>query len=700
MGKYCYIILSLLFFINLSIASPSTTIKMTEFEGMDEISIKINRMQGPFYFVDAPLISILEFLEKLLDKPIIYSSTLPQTAKFSFKSEKKIPHDDAIKIFRSMIMLNGIALIPVDGDKYYKAVPSAGVSTQVPEFLVGRASNLTPSQDFYTKFFELKYIQIADIESKLKSSLSQNNVGMFETFPKSNSFWVTDTLLNIQRIEAILDKLDTPTNETFFIQITNSSASDIKDKISALKLDEFANATISSDARTNKLIVVASKPIYEKVKQIVTELDIQSDAILKSEVVYVKHGEAAKIVEVLNKIVSGQKQSKSNKNARDLPPEKTLAQKPTSTDKKESDILQISEGTKNLSDEKNSNFGIEFSDYVQIVSEERSNAIVLYGTSNDLKQIKSIINLLDIVLTQVKIDVLITEVILSNDQVSGLSSFGLSYNASDIDGFSGSTQTYNLTNSSTPAFSISASETSFSFLLGVARQNQNVKVLSAPTIVTTHNKEAEVNISQSLPIITSSMSDITSITTTRSSVSYKDIGIRLLVTPLVGANGSIQLKIDQSVDSISGYTTIDNNQQPIISKRKATSFISAKNNEVITLAGLQQIDTTKLDGGVWFLSDIPLLGELFKPSKNEYTRRELIIFIRPTVIESTPTNSIIKGKEIFQSPSKDEIETFFKDGKFYKNGELEENAKEFEENRPHNRVKNAILAPLSSSEKK
>lgn len=113
-------------------------------------------------------------------------------------------------------------------------------------------------------------------------------------------------------------------------------------------------------------------------------------------------------------------------------------------------------------------------------------------------------------------------------------------------------------------------------LFDVARQNQEIKVLSSPTIVTTHNKEAEINISQSLPIITSSMSDITSISTTRSSVSYKDIGIKLLVTPLVGSNGSMQLKIDQSVDSISGYTTIDGNQQPVISKRKATSFVSAK----------------------------------------------------------------------------------------------------------------------------
>ena len=610
-------------------------------------------MQGPFYFVDAPLISVFKVLESLLDKPIIYSSSLPQTAKFSFRSERQIPHDDAIKIFQSLLMLNGIALIPVDGDKYYKAVPSAGVSSHVPEFLIGRASEQKPSQNFYTKFFELNHIQISDIESKLKSSMSPNNVGVFETFPKSNSFWITDTLLNIQRIEAILDKLDVSINETAFIQIKNSSATEIKEKITALKLDELKNVTITADIRTNKLIVVGPKATINKIQELVIELDTESEAILKSEVVYVKHGEAVKVVEVLTKIVSGQKQQTSQ----------TLDK-----DKKNVPTLPVADTLKREAEEKNVNFGIEFSDYVQIVSEERSNAIVIYGTSNDLRQIKSIIEKLDIVLTQVKIDVLITEVVLSDDQVSGLSSFGLSYNTGQDSGFSGSTQTYNLTNSSTLAFSVTASETSFSFLFGVARQNQNVKVLSAPTIVTTHNKEAEVNISQSLPIITSSMSDITSITTTRSSVSYKDIGIQLRVTPLVGANGSIQLKIDQSVDSISGYTTIDNNQQPIISKRKATSFVSAKSNEVITLAGLQQIDTTEMDGDVWLLSDIPLIGEIFKPTKNEYKHRELIIFIRPTVVESTPVDKIIKTKDVSNSPSKEEIKAFYKDGKLYLNG--------------------------------
>lgn len=682
-------LISLCFFASVVslLGAPSSTIKMVSINGMDaKMSLKVNRMQGPFYFVDAPLTSVLSTLELLLDRPIIYSSNLPQKATFTFKSEKKIPHEDAIKIFSSMLSLNGIALIPVDNDKYYKAVPAAGVSSQIPEFLVGRASDQKPSQKFYTKFFELKHIQVSDIEGKLKSSLSPNNVGMFETFPKSNSFWVTDSLINLQRIETLLDKLDIPLVKTEFVQVKNASASEIKDKLLSLNLDDLKNAKIVADTRTNKIVVVASEEKMVKINGLIKELDVESDAILKSEVVYVKHGEAAKVVEVLSKIVSGQKQTKrSGKDSYDKKNPNVSDPKNTKKVEQNSDLSKESSP-----DKKDDRTGIEFSDYVQIVSEERSNAIVIYGTSSDLRQIKSIIEKLDIVLTQVKIDVLITEVVLSNNQVSGLSSFGLNYNTEKNSGFSGTTKTYNLTDASTPAFSISASENSFSMLFDVARQNQNVKVLSSPTIVTTHNKEAEINISQSLPIITSSMSDMASVTTTRSSVSYKDIGIRLIVTPLVGAHGSIQLKIDQSVDSISGYTTIDNNQQPIISKRKATSFVSAKDSEIITLAGLQQVDTTEIDGGVWLLSDIPIIGEIFKPAKNDYKRRELIIFIRPSVIESVPGDEILKDSSVAESEVKKEIQNFVDHKKFYPERELEEKANQFESQRTQNRMKETL----------
>ena len=149
-----FLSVTFLLFTSISVlsADQSATIKMTPLNGMDEkMSFKINKMQGPFYFVDAPLFSVFAVLEKLLDRPIIYSSTLPQTAKFTFKSEKQMSNDDAIKLFRAMLMLNGIAIISVD-DKYYKAVTATGVSSHIPEFLMGRASDQNRAKIFTQNF--------------------------------------------------------------------------------------------------------------------------------------------------------------------------------------------------------------------------------------------------------------------------------------------------------------------------------------------------------------------------------------------------------------------------------------------------------------------------------------------------------------------------------------------------------------------
>lgn len=438
------------------------------------------------------------------------------------------------------------------------------------------------------------------------------------------------------------------------------------------------------------------------IRKVVEELDMESEPVLKTEVIYIRHGEATKVVEVVNQIVNGQRQNrdKDKKNTTNLnarAEEAAAAPVPAPVDGAPA-APQIAAPAGYSSSERaaaadsSSTSGIEFSEYVQVVSEERSNSIVVYGTAQDLRQIMDIIDKLDIVLLQVKIDVIITEVVLSQDQVSGLSSFGFSFTkvgSSEAGaGFSGSTQTYSLTDSSQPAFAVNASEDGFSMIFDLARQNQDIKVLSAPTIVTTHNKKAEVNISQSLPIITSSMADLSSISTTRSQVDYRDIGIKLIVTPLVGKNGQIQLEIDQSVDSISGYTTIDNNQQPIISKRKATSFVSARSDEVIVLAGLQQVDTAQMEGGVWLLSDIPLVGELFKPSKNESKRRELIIFIRPTVVESSQIDDAITSETIGGSTVRTEIENQLLHGKFYPNRELQDRASAFERDRFYNKMLN------------
>ena len=296
----------------------------------------------------------------------------------------------------------------------------------------------------------------------------------------------------------------------------------------------------------------------------------------------------------------------------------------------------------------------------------------MYGTDSDIKQISTLITKIDVVLLQVKIDVIITEVQLTDEQVSGLSSFNLGYDLASpfkvgtteslANGFQGGTGTNSL--NGTQAFSFKATENSFQAIFNAAKTNSNVKVLSAPTIVTAHNKDGRINVSQSYPIIKSTISSVVNVDNTQSTVEYMDIGINLKVTPFIGDNGLIQLNITQSADTILSQTQISGNSQPVIGKREAESFVSVHDGDIIVLGGLQQNNLSEDGQKVWLLGDIPLLGRLFSPEQHKYQKSELIIFIRPTIINGS--SKIGDGKQDHLSGLKsfEMANSYVKDGSF------------------------------------
>lgn len=310
-----------------------------------------------------------------------------------------------------------------------------------------------------------------------------------------------------------------------------------------------------------------------------------------------------------------------------------------------------------------------------IVADERSNSIVAYGTSTDLMQIKNIIDKVDVVLSQVKIDVIITEVTLSDKQVSGLSTFGLDYStvsstssdgATTPRGWRGNTSVGSLNDSGEKAFTFSINEQGFSAVFNIAEENSKVKILSAPSIVTTHNKEATINVSRKYPFITGTTTYNTgNFPSTQDTVEWRDIGIILEVTPLIGNNGVVQLEIKQTASSVLDYTEVNGSRQAIEGTREAESFVSARDGETIVLAGLQQTEINDNDQAVWLLSDIPLLGELFKPTSDTRSRTELVIFIRPTIIKSAAVDSVMKDFGMEKSPISEELDLYLKTGRFY-----------------------------------
>ena len=137
-----------------------------------------------------------------------------------------------------------------------------------------------------------------------------------------------------------------------------------------------------------------------------------------------------------------------------------------------------------------------------------------------------------------------------------------------------------------------------------------------------------------------------------STVSQRDIGIQLRVLPLIGKDGSVQLQVSQSVEDILGEVTLDGNQQPIIGRRTTDSFVSARSGEVVVLGGLQRRQQTKQTNR---LGPIPFLGDLLGNSKDQDTRTELVIFLRPYVLNNSAVDNLDALGRIDASPMKEDV---------------------------------------------
>jgi general secretion pathway protein D len=272
----------------------------------------------------------------------------------------------------------------------------------------------------------------------------------------------------------------------------------------------------------------------------------------------------------------------------------------------------------------------QFSQGFSVFPDKRSNSLVAVGLPSDQERLRELLKTLDSRLAQVRIEVVIAEVTLGDGEVNGLAALGIT-DAVGSSSFNLSTDS--VPGASTPALTLrgTTGPRSLQAVLGLAAQNSRVKVLSTPTVVTSHASRAVVNVSQSQPIVAGSQSDLASATVSRSTVTYRDIGIKLEVTPRVGADRSVQMQVSQLVENIVGTTTIDRNEQPVIGKREASSQVTVADGGMVALAGLRASTERKVESKVWLLGAIPLLGNLFTSNQNVSETRELVILLRPTV---------------------------------------------------------------------
>lgn len=265
-----------------------------------------------------------------------------------------------------------------------------------------------------------------------------------------------------------------------------------------------------------------------------------------------------------------------------------------------------------------------------VVADTENNALLISTTAREFKRIEQIVRQLDMMPTQVMIEAVIAEVRLSDELKFGVrwavESGKFRFKLSDVaSGFAGA---------SLPGAAWSFVSSDLQVTLNALASITDVNIVSSPNIMALNNQKASLQVGDQVPIVTQQATGVvTASAPVVNSVTLKDTGIILTVTPRVNASGRVLLDIDQEVSNVV-KTTTSGIDSPTIQQRKLSTKVIVNDGESIALGGLIQERNTLDRGQVPIVGDVPLLGNLFKNKTDTIARTELIIFIRPHVVRN------------------------------------------------------------------
>lgn len=618
---------------------------------------------GPLTMPGDSVDSVLELIARWTGKTLLRPQNLPQ-ATISFNLRERITKKEAIQGLETELSLNGIAITPL-GDRFLKVTALNAAKSEAPELIEGSTLGLDPSGRTASKLFTLKFLRVTEFMPQIAALLNPAAGSPPVVFDKGNSALVTDSISNLQRVETLINQMDQPSLAGMtpkFYQIKyGAKASDIVTKLNAiltgpLRTQLGTTTTFSPDDRTNQIAVIADPRQYPFFDELISKLDVKSDPNTRNEVIRLKAATAADVAKLLGQLITGQNnaaKSAGQENVnRTQNPAAAPGQPTPPPGASASPILAAlaSQGAVPTSN--------QFSSLLTIEPDDRTNSLVVSGTVDDIRLIHELVDKIDILLAQVRIEVVIAEVTLSDNATSGIDALGLKVSNGKLTGLVGSgpgVKVTGLPGATTDAATYATLVGGLNAIINLSTtpRKGNTTILSRPTISTTHNKEATIFVGETIPTITGSTTSNAAIGATNpyttSSITPQEVGIKITVKPLIGTDGSVQLDLKQEISDVGDPVTIDGNVQNIILKRTTSQFITAKSGEILVLAGLQKKTNVKSTSR---LGPIPFLGDLFGTRTHKDQRDELIFFLRPTVLTNTPTDNAPAFNEVDQLPKK------------------------------------------------
>ena len=551
---------------------------------------------------NAELVTLIETVSQATGKNFIIGPNVQGTVNVI--SSKEIDNDELYHLFLSVLRVQGY--IAVEGENFTKILPQSNLKEN-SSFIASNSSDV-----IVTTTIPITNVPANQMIPVLRPIISQ--FGLLAAYTPSNSIVVSDTQANIVRLNKVIAGLDKEIDEDYeVISLINTSAEEIAKVIKSLFPDNQATIplTLAVDKTNNQIIVGGAPAKRLKVRFLVKELDKAQNYEGETSVVYLRYANAREILPILQNIEIIAKDS----------------------------VDSVSETIK-----------------TSIQADESTNAIIITGSIAATNNIKNVIRLLDIRKAQVLIEAIIVELSSNDASELGIQWLAKGGNGIGLTNFNGAIPALlsattgdasNVANAITNGVSFatgsfdSKDNNGFGGLLNALAGSGKANILSTPSIVTLDNEEAMILVGQEVSFI--SNTEIKSVGSNPfQNFERKDVGLKLTVRPQINEGDTIRLNIEQEISSILPGS---NASDLVTSKREINTSVMVSNNKILVLGGLMDDTVIDSESKVPWFGDLPILGDAFTYKTKKSEKRNLLIFIRPTILTDQATADSVSSQK-------------------------------------------------------
>ncbi|EHU9459426.1 type II secretion system secretin GspD [Vibrio vulnificus] len=569
-----------------------------------------------------------------LEKTIIVDPSV--RGKIDVRSYDVLNEEQYYSFFLNVLEVYGYAVVEMENG-VLKVVKSKDSKTSAIPVV---SDDTVKGDNVITRVVAVRNVSVRELSPLLRQLIDNAGAGNVVHYDPANIILITGRAAVVNRLAEIIKRVDQAGDtEIEVVELANASASEMVRIVDALSRSadakntpEFLQPKLVADERTNSILISGDPKVRDRLKRLIRQLDVEMATKGNNRVVYLKYAKAEDLVDVL-KGVSDNLQAEKNS------------------------------GQKGSSSQRND---------VVIAAHKGTNSLVLTAPPDIMLALQEVITQLDIRRAQVLIEALIVEMAEGDGMNLGVQWGSLETGAVIQYGNTGaplgsvmvgleeakdttSTKAVydsdgnflrNETTTEKGDYSTLASALSgvngaalslvmgdWTALVSAVSTDSNSNILSSPSITVMDNGEASFIVGEEVPVITGSTAGSNNDNPFQT-VDRKEVGIKLKVVPQINEGDSVQLNIEQEVSNVLGANGAVDVR---FAKRQLNTSVIVQDGQMLVLGGLIDERALESESKVPLLGDIPILGHLFKSTNTQVEKKNLMVFIKPTIIRDGMT---------------------------------------------------------------